>query len=164
MSLVIRPQMATLAVWMQMAMVWQIYLNKIKQTTQETQMEPITLNQANSTLDSDNDGVLDSDDNCPNTIPGRIVDANGCEIEDSDDDDSNTILEGLLSGDGGAVTITVGIGAILLAILALLQTNAVAAMLPETFRWVQVLRNNSKLTKEERNELTYLQSIVQAYQ
>ena len=120
-------------------------------------------NQTNSTLDSDNDGVLDSDDNCPNTIPGRIVDANGCEIEESDDDDSNTILEGLLSGDGGAVTTTVGIGAILLAILALLQTNAVAAMLPETFRWVQVLRNNSKLTKEERNELTYLQSIVQAY-
>ena len=91
------------------------------------------------------------------------MDANGCEIEDSDDDDSNTILEGLLSGDGGAVTTTVGIGAILLAILALLQTNAVAAMLPETFRWVQVPRNNSKLTKEERNELTYLQSIVQAY-
>jgi DNA-directed RNA polymerase subunit F len=104
------------------------------------------------------------EDNCPFTIPGRIVDANGCEIEESDDDDdSNTILEGLLSGDGGAVTTTVGIGAILLAILALLQTNAVAAMLPETFRWVQVLRNNSKLTKEERNELTYLQSIVQAY-
>ena len=73
---------------------------------------------------------MDSIDNCPNTIPGRIVDANGCEIEDSDDDDSNTILEGLLSGDGGAVTTTVGIGAILLAILALLQTNAVAAMLP----------------------------------
>ena len=120
-------------------------------------------NQTNSTLDSDNDGVPDMEDNCPFTIPGRIVDANGCEIEESADDDSNTILEGLLSGDGGAVTTTVGIGAILLAILALLQTNAVAAMLPETFRWVQVLRNNSKLTKEERNELTYLQSIVQAY-
>ncbi|MAH09484.1 MAG: hypothetical protein CL961_07440 [Euryarchaeota archaeon] len=120
-------------------------------------------NQTNSTLDSDNDGVLDSEDNCPYTIPGRVVDAYGCEIDESDDDDSNTILEGLLSGDNGAVTTTVGIGAILLAILALLQTNAVAAMLPETFRWVQVLRRNSKLTKEERNELTYLQSIVQAY-
>ena len=35
--------------------------------------------------------------------------------------------------------------------------------LPDAFRWVQVLRKNSKLTKEERNELTYLQSIVQAY-
>ena len=58
MSLATRPQMATLAVWMQMAMVWQIYLNKIKQTTQETQNETNNTNQANSTLDSDNDGVL----------------------------------------------------------------------------------------------------------
>ena len=48
-------------------------------------------------------------------------------------------------------------------LFTLLQTNAVAAILPDTFRWVQVLRKNSKLTKEERNELTYLQSIVQAY-
>jgi hypothetical protein len=38
-----------------------------------------------------------------------------------------------------------------------------AAILPDTFRWVQVLRKNSKLSKEERNELTYLQSLVQAY-
>jgi DNA-directed RNA polymerase subunit F len=120
-------------------------------------------NQTNSTLDSDNDGVPDLEDNCSYTIPGRIVDANGCEIEESDDDDSNTILDNLLSGDNGAVTTTVGIGAILLALLALLQTNAVAAILPDTFRWVQVLRKNSKLTKEERNELTYLQSLVQAY-
>ena len=61
------------------------------------------------------------------------------------------------------MTTTVGIGAILLALFTLLQTNAVAAVLPDTFRWVQVLRKNSKLTKEERNELTYLQSLVQAY-
>ena len=36
-------------------------------------------------------------------------------------------------------------------------------MLPETFRWVQVLRKNAKLTEEEREELRYLQSITQAY-
>ena len=51
----------------------------------------------------------------------------------------------------------------MLALFTLLQTNAAAALLPDAFRWVQVLRKNSKLTKEERNELTYLQSIVQAY-
>jgi DNA-directed RNA polymerase subunit F len=119
-------------------------------------------NETNASLDSDNDGVSDLEDNCPYTIPERVVDANGCEIDESEDD-SNTILEGLLSGDNSAVTTTVGIGAILLALLALLQTNAVAAILPDTFRWVQVLRKNSKLTKEERNELTYLQSLVQAY-
>ena len=129
----------------------------------DTTNETDNTNQTNSTLDSDSDGVPDLEDNCPYTIPGRIVDANGCEIEDSDDDDANTILDGLLSGDNGAVTTTVGIGAILVALLALLQTNAVAAILPDTFRWVQVLRKNSKLTKEERNELTYLQSLVQAY-
>ncbi|MGB1991890.1 MAG: hypothetical protein ACPHUO_06910, partial [Candidatus Poseidoniaceae archaeon] len=61
------------------------------------------------------------------------------------------------------VTTTVGFGAILLAIVALLQTNMVAAMLPEAFKWVQVLRRSHKLTGEEMKELTFLQSLVQAY-
>ena len=51
----------------------------------------------------------------------------------------------------------------MLAIIALLQTNMVAAMLPEAFKWVQVLRRSHKLTGEEMKELTYLQSLVQAY-
>ena len=72
-------------------------------------------------------------------------------------------MDAFFSGDSDPVTTTVGIGAILIALFGLLQTNAVAALLPETFRWVQVLRNNSKLTKEEENELTYLQSLTQAY-
>jgi len=58
---------------------------------------------------------------------------------------------------------TVGWGAIILALLTLLQTNAATAVLPDAFRWVQVFRRSSKLTKEEENELTYLQSLVQAY-
>ena len=36
-------------------------------------------------LDSDNDGVLDSNDKCPTTKPGIKVDTNGCEL-DSDND------------------------------------------------------------------------------
>lgn len=36
-------------------------------------------------------------------------------------------------------------------------------MLPDAFRWVQVLRRNSKLSNEEEQELTYLQSLVQTY-
>jgi hypothetical protein len=44
----------------------------------------------------------------------------------------------------------VGIGAILLGIFSLLQTNAIASVLPDTFRWVQVLRRNSKLSKGRR--------------
>ena len=92
------------------------------------------------------------------------MDAQGCELDESqDEDESNSAFESFFSGDSGSVTTTVGIGAILLALFTLLQTNAVAAILPDTFRWVQVLRKNSKLTKEERNELTYLQSLVQAY-
>ena len=56
-----------------------------------------------------------------------------------------------------------GVGAILLAVFSLLQTNLVAAMLPDAFRWVQVFRQSNKLTKEEKNELTYLQSLVRGY-
>ena len=56
-----------------------------------------------------------------------------------------------------------GISAILFALFTLLQTNAAAAILPDAFRWVQVMRNNTKLTKEEINELTFLQSLTQAY-
>ena len=58
---------------------------------------------------------------------------------------------------------TIGWGAIILTLLTLLQTNAAAAILPDAFRWVQVFRRNNKMTKEEVNELTYLQSLVQAY-
>ena len=117
-----------------------------------------------SVLDDDNDGVSNLNDLCPNTAANLSVDATGCEIDAGDDEGvSSTLLESFFSGDAAPITTTVGIGAILIALFGLLQTNAVAALLPETFRWVQVLRNNTKLTKEEENELTYLQSLTQAY-
>lgn len=37
-------------------------------------------------VDTDNDGVLNSVDQCPNTIAGARVSANGCEIKDADKD------------------------------------------------------------------------------
>ena len=129
----------------------------------DTTNETNTTNETELPVDSDGDGVSDIEDNCPATSPSIIVDAQGCELEESQGEESNSAFDSLFSGDNGAVTTTVGIGVILLALFSLLQTNAVAAMLPETFRWIQVLRKNSKLTKEERNELTYLQSLVQAY-
>ena len=110
--------------------------------------------------DEDGDGVEDLDDLCPGTTAGVEVDTDGCELVY----DTNEVVES--SNDAflsGGVTQSVGIGAILLAIFSLLQTNAVASVLPDTFRWVQVLRRNSKLSKEEENELNYLQSVVQAY-
>jgi hypothetical protein len=116
-----------------------------------------------SVIDSDNDGVSDLEDACPETPAGAQVNTIGCVVVESSEDDTTSAFESFFSGDGDPVATTVGIGAILLALFSLLQTNAVAAVLPDTFRWVQVLRNNSKLTKEELNELTYLQSLVQAY-
>ena len=122
-------------------------------------------NQTEVPVDADGDGVSDLEDNCPGTSPNTQVDAFGCEVVESqnEDDEPTSAFESFFSGDSDPVTTTVGIGAILLALFTLLQTNAVAAVLPDAFRWVQVLRKNSKLTKEERNELTYLQSVVQAY-
>ena len=121
-------------------------------------------------LDTDLDGVSDFDDNCSQTPSGSIVDEFGCVVEDSEEEEAeaetaeeSSALESFFSGESGPVTTTFGISAILLALFTLLQTNAAAAILPDTFRWIQVMRKNSKLTKEERNELTYLQSIVQAY-
>ena len=118
-----------------------------------------------SVLDDDNDGVSNLNDLCPNTAANVSVDTTGCAIADAGGDEgvSSSLLDAFFSGDADPVTTTVGIGAILIALFGLLQTNAVAALLPETFRWVQVLRNNTKLTKEEENELTYLQSLTQAY-
>ena len=123
-------------------------------------------NQTEEPVDTDGDGVSDLEDNCPGTSPNTSVDAFGCEVvesESEEDEEPTSAFDSFFSGDSDPVTTTVGIGAILLALFTLLQTNAVAAVLPDTFRWVQVLRKNSKLTKEERNELTYLQSLVQAY-
>ena len=119
--------------------------------------------------DSDSDGVVDSEDLCPDTVEGASVDGNGCELttqseeESSDSGTEESFIQSLMSGDRDTVTTTVGFGAILLAILAILQTNMVAAMLPEAFKWVQVLRRSYKLTAEEEKELIYLQSLVQAY-
>ncbi|MBQ70903.1 MAG: hypothetical protein CMA65_05380 [Euryarchaeota archaeon] len=121
-------------------------------------------NETQTPLDTDGDGVPDIEDDCPATASSVVVDADGCEVEETQENsETSSAFESFFSGEADAVTTSVGFGAILLAFFALLQTNAVAAVLPDTFRWVQVLRKNSKLSKEERNELTYLQSLVQAY-
>ena len=116
-------------------------------------------------LDEDSDGVSDFEDVCPFTPPNTVVNAVGCvEVVEGDSEEETTSgLASFFAGQNDPVRTTVGIGAVLLALFSLLQTNAVAAMLPETFRWVQVLRKNAKLTEEEREELRYLQSITQAY-
>ena len=112
-------------------------------------------------IDSDNDGIDDLKDICPNTTIGAQVTAEGCAMDTQSE--GSSFVDALFSGGSNSARTTVGVGAIVLALLAVLQTNFVAALLPDAFRWVQVLRRSNKLTNEERNELTYLQSLVQAY-
>jgi OOP family OmpA-OmpF porin len=60
------------------------------QTTKEQKQEPILQEETQTTesnteqtvanLDSDNDGVLDRNDQCPNSVQGAKVDHTGCEI------------------------------------------------------------------------------------
>lgn len=116
-------------------------------------------------IDADGDGIPDEFDACPNTPSWTVVDSQGCEIEILGDENSGeeSFFSSILAGDGDTLTKTVGVGAILLAIFAMLQTNAVMGILPDAFRWMQVMRSSKKLSKEEKNELTYLQSLVQAY-
>ena len=92
-----------------------------------------------------------------------VINVNGCEVIEIEKDDSETYVESLLAGDSETILQTVGFGAILIAILGFMQTNFVAAMLPDAFRWAQFMRKKSKLSKEEEEELIYLQSLVQAY-
>ena len=111
-------------------------------------------------FDQDGDGVDDLKDACPGTSSGVSVNANGCAVGD---DEGSSFLDSLSSGDQGAVIQTVGFGAVILALFGFLQTNIVAAILPDSVRWLLVLRKDSKLNKEETRELEYLRSLVQTY-
>ena len=111
-------------------------------------------------VDQDGDGVDDLNDACPDTKPDVSVNVNGCVVEN---DEGSSFLDSLSSGDQGAVIQTVGFGVIMLALFGFLQTNMVAALLPESIRWIRVFRSDSKLNKEEIRELEYLKSLVQTY-
>ena len=96
-------------------------------------------------LDEDGDGVDDLKDACLGTKPDVSVNINGCIVGN---DEPQSFIESLSSGDRGAVLQTVGIGAVLIAVLGFLQTNMVAALLPDSVRWIRVLRAGTKLNKE----------------
>ena len=111
-------------------------------------------------IDEDGDGIDDFKDDCLGTTSGATVDANGCA---ETVDEPRSFFESFSSGDRGAVVQTVGVGAIIVALFAFLQTNMVAALLPESIRWIRVFRTGAKLNKEEIRELEYLKSLVQTY-
>jgi len=58
--------------------------------------------------DSDNDGIIDSKDNCPNSAAGAVVNAMGCDVRDDDkdgvinriDECSNTIMGAKVDASG----------------------------------------------------------------
>jgi hypothetical protein len=58
----------------------------------ETEDNDTIIDEDERDLDIDNDGVLDSQDNCLNTKPDVIVDMFGCEVivQDTDDDTENS--------------------------------------------------------------------------
>jgi hypothetical protein len=111
-------------------------------------------------IDEDGDGIDDFKDDCLGTASGATIDENGCAVAV---DESRSFFESLSSGDRGAVVQTFGVGAIIVALFAFLQTNMVAALLPESIRWIRVFRTGSKLIAEEIRELEYLKSLVQTY-
>jgi len=111
-------------------------------------------------IDEDGDGIDDFKDDCLGTASGATIDANGCAVTV---DESRSFFESLSSGDRDAVVQTFGVGAIIVALFAFLQTNMVAALLPESIRWIRVFRTGSKLIAEEIRELEYLKSLVQTY-
>ena len=102
-------------------------------------------------VDSDQDGIDDLRDKCPNTISGEIIDTDGCEIIEDSTDDTETIVK------------TVGFGLVVIAFLTFMQSNLVARILPESLQWIRILRRNFKMSGEEEEELLYLQSLLQAY-
>ena len=110
-------------------------------------------------IDEDKDGVEDIYDKCPNTPSGSTVNVEGCIIAVEDE----SVFDQLLAGDQQSIIKTVGWSTLVIAILGFMQTNMVAALLPDAFRWLQFAKKRSKLSKEEEQELTHLQSIVQAY-
>ena len=111
-------------------------------------------------IDEDGDGVDDFKDDCLRTASGATVDANGCAMEN---ETPRSFFESFSSGEKGAVIQTFGVSAIIVALFGFLQTNMAAALLPDSIRWVRVLRTKSKLNEEEIRELEYLKSLVQTY-
>ena len=111
-------------------------------------------------LDKDGDGVDDLNDACPRTPSGAQVSINGCIVEKNEE---KSFIESLRSGEQETVLKTVGFGAVMIAVLGFLQTNMVAALLPDSLRWIRVFRTGVKLNQEEIRELEYLKSLVQTY-
>ena len=93
-------------------------------------IEGMAVDSVGCILDADGDGLGDSVDECPDSRPGAVINVAGCEIVEQVKESTPTYTESLMAGDPEAIAKTVGMGAVIIAVLGFLQTNFVAAMLP----------------------------------
>jgi len=96
--------------------------------------------------DSDNDGVIDAKDNCPNSVPGAIVNAMGCEMDDDKDGVVNR-LDQCPNTIAGAKVDTVGCMT-LVNLNINFDTNS--AVIKDSYNskivnFANMMKNNSKL-------------------
>jgi hypothetical protein len=70
--------------------------------------ELYTLMDVSNFEDSDNDGILDLDDQCPNTPEGVIVDTNGCEVFSLPEDvfSVNVVSSTCIGSDNGSINLS----------------------------------------------------------
>ena len=97
-------------------------------------------------MDSDNDGVIDAKDNCPNTVAGAVVNAMGCEMDDDNDGVVNR-LDQCPNTISGAKVDTVGCMT-LVNLNINFDTNS--AVVKEQYHqrivnFANVMKNNTKL-------------------
>ena len=118
-----------------------------------------TVDQYGCARDSDGDGIPNDGDNCDNSRLDLEVDQFGCNIVEE------SIVESFVEGveSNKAISSSIGIGAIMLAAFALIKTNVLAGLIPESLKVLRSLSRKSNLSKEEERELEYLQTVVQTY-
>ncbi len=96
--------------------------------------------------DSDNDGVIDANDKCPNTVAGVAVDKNGCELDDDNDGVVNRLDECPSTMEGAKVD---SVGCISLVDLKInFDTNSAKisnAYDSRISKFAEVLKSNPKL-------------------
>ena len=108
--------------------------------------------------DLDNDGIGDVSDAFP-------LDASRWEKETIEDSSWTKILSGDFSGASDEpVVMTLGISAILLSLLTLLQTNLLAQFIPESLRLVGFARSRRRQSKADQVWSEQLRSICQLMQ
>jgi len=109
--------------------------------------------------DADGDGIPDDGDNCDYSRLDLEVDQYGCTIVEE------SVVESIVETveNNKAISSSIGFGAIFLAVFALIKTNILAGLLPDSLKAIRSMSRKSNLSKEERRELEYLQTVVQTY-